>query len=58
MLNLFPLFCDLQVQYPIRKTVQKMLFMSMPATLLCLCAAFVLMLLSFEADNLLTEALR
>jgi hypothetical protein len=47
-----------QVQYPIRKTVQKMVLLSMPITFLCLCVAFVLMLLSFEADRLLTEALK
>jgi hypothetical protein len=44
-----------QVQYPIRRTVQKMLFVSMPLTFLCLCVAFVLMLLSFEADKAVAD---
>jgi hypothetical protein len=35
-----------------------MVLLSMPITFLCLCVAFVLMLLSFEADRLLTEALK
>jgi hypothetical protein len=46
-----------QVQYPMKKTVQKMLLVSVPLTFLCLCVAFVLMLLSFEADRLLVEYL-
>ncbi len=32
-----------------------MLFVSMPLTFLCLCVAFVLMLLSFEADKAVAD---
>lgn len=47
-----------KVQYPIRKTVQKMLFVSIPVTFICLCVAFAFMLASFEADRLLLEYFR
>ena len=46
-----------QVQYPRDKTIKKLLFVSIPATFGCLLVAFVLMLLSFEADKWMAAAL-
>ena len=43
-----------EVQYPFKKTLNKLLFVSFPVTLLCLIIAFVLMLLSFEAEKWMT----
>ena len=40
-----------EVRYPTQKTIQKLIFVSIPVTFLCLCFAFVLMLISFWAET-------
>ena len=40
-----------EIQYPARQTLKKVLFVSLPLTLLCLVGAFLLMLASFEAER-------
>ena len=43
-----------EVQYPFKKTVQTVLTLSVPITSICLDLAFILMLLSFESDKMMT----
>ena len=40
------------------KTIKKLVFVSIPITFLCLVVAFILMLLSFEADNWMAIVLK
>lgn len=40
-----------EIQYPKNSTLKKVLFVSLPLTLLCLAGAFILMLASFEAER-------
>ena len=47
-----------EVQYPIQKTLKKLIFVSIPITLGCLSVAFILMLLSFQADVWIIDFLR
>jgi len=47
-----------EIQYPIGNTVKKMVLVSIPITFVCLAVAFVLMLLSFEADVWMAELLK
>lgn len=47
-----------EVQYPIKKTMKKILFVSVPVTFLCLTVAFALMLLSFETEHMVAEYFR
>ena len=46
-----------EVQYPFKKTLQKLLCVSIPITFGCLLVAFVCMLLSFQADIWIVELL-
>jgi anoctamin-10 len=47
-----------EVQYPMKKTVKKLVLVSLPVTLVCLLVAFALMLMSFESEHMVTEYLR
>ena len=47
-----------EVQYPFKKTLQKLVFVSIPITLACLLLAFVFMLLSFQADVWIVDLLK
>ena len=44
-----------EIQYPAKQTLKKVLFVSLPLTLLCLVGAFLLMLASFEAERRTVE---
>jgi len=46
-----------EVVYPFNKTLKKIIFVSLPITLICLLIAFILMLLSFETERLMMEYL-
>ena len=47
-----------EVQYPVKKTIQKLIFVSIPITFGCLLIAFVLMLMSFQADLWMINVLK
>ena len=47
-----------EVQYPFKKTLQKLIFVSIPITLVCLLVAFVFMLLSFKSEVWMTDLLK
>jgi len=53
-----PITGEPEVQYPMEKTIKKLVFVSIPITFLCLVVAFILMLLSFEADNWMAIVLK
>ena len=47
-----------EVQYSVKKTIQKLIFVSIPITFGCLSIAFVLMLMSFQADLWMINVLK
>ncbi len=52
-----PVTQEPEVRYPFSKTVKTILTLSVPVTSLCLFLAFAAMLMSFEADKMMSQAL-
>ena len=53
--GLNPVTGQAEVQYPIKKTMQTLVLISLPVTTVCLVIAFIMMLLSFESEKWMAE---
>ena len=53
--GLNPVTGQAEVQYPIKKTMQTLVLISLPVTTVCLVMAFIMMLLSFESEKWMAE---